>query len=89
MRNKAKRLLMSSIHRGIKSKGLNFLKGSNPTNELGGQGGEIARQLYANESWEQRSQTSLVEDDGDVLPMVFIGSYTLVMLLLKRVRACA
>lgn len=52
---------------GIKSKGLNFLKGSNPTNELGGQGGEIARQLYANESWEQRSQTSLVEDDGDRL----------------------
>ena len=45
---------------GIKSKGLNFLKGSNPTNELGGQGGEIARQLYANESWS-------VEDDGDRL----------------------
>ena len=52
---------------GIKYKGLNFLKASNPTNELGGQGGEIARQLYANESWEQRSQTSLVEDDGDRL----------------------
>ena len=41
------------------------MKATNPVNELGGQGGEIARQLYANKPWEQRSQTSLVEDDGD------------------------
>ena len=50
---------------GIKYKGLNFLKASNPTNELGGQGGEIARQLYENKPWEQRIQTTLIEDDGD------------------------
>ena len=48
----------------VKAKGLSFLKATNPVNELG-QGGEIARQLYANKPWEQRIQTTLVEGDGD------------------------
>lgn len=51
---------------GVKAKGLNFLKASNLVNELGGQG-EIVRQQYANEPWEQRSQTTLVEGDDDRL----------------------
>ena len=49
----------------VKAKGLSFLKATNPVNELVGQGGEIARQLYANKPWEQRFQTTMVEDDGD------------------------
>tara|TARA_B100000575_G_scaffold294677_1_gene313113 strand:- start:1519 stop:3339 length:1821 start_codon:yes stop_codon:yes gene_type:complete len=49
----------------VKAKGLNFLKASNQANKLAGQSGELASQLYANQHWEQRIQTTLIEGDRD------------------------
>lgn len=50
---------------GTKAKGLNFLNAAKSTTKFDTNGGEIARQLYANEPWEQNSQTTLVEGDED------------------------
>jgi DNA mismatch repair protein MutL len=50
---------------GTKAKGLNFLNAAKSTTKIDTHGGEIARQLYANEPWEQNSQTTLVEGDED------------------------